>query len=174
MRSAMSTTARARAICAVAVALGLIISSSGCATIANRKQKTIFLHMSEDVARTTRFELDGKPAAWQMRAYSSREVSRTSTTVTIETRYLPALLVSSPGRYVTLAATFADGRREEILLKRDLMRGYKLFIYLNWMTMGVGTLVDVFGEGLFGMEEVTVLGPAPVATRTVRHTEVLR
>lgn len=157
----------------LALALCLGIATPGCATIVNGKKKTIFLHMSEDAARSTTFYLDGQRVDWHMKAYSSREVSRTSTTVTIETTYLPALTVTSPGRYVTLTAERASGRRDELLLKRDLMRGYKLFIYLNWMTMGIGTLVDVMGEGLFGMEEVRVADEAtPVAIKTVRHTEV--
>ncbi len=157
---------------AVAVALCLVVTTPGCATILNNKQKTIFLHMSEQEARSTTFYLDGKPVAWHMKEYSAREVGRSSETVTFEVRSLPALTVTSPARYVTLAAEFADGTRDEIILKRDLMRGYKFYFYLNYMTFGIGSLIDVFGEGLFGMEEVTVRPPgAPLAVVTTR-TEV--
>lgn len=150
-------------VIAVAICVGLL--SPGCATIINGKKKTIFLHMSEDAARETTFFLDGKQVDWQMKQYSAREVSRTSDTITYEVTYLPALTVSSPARYVALAIE-RGGRREEMLLKRDLMRGYKFYIYLNWMTFGVGTLVDVMGEGLFGMDEVTITDAAPVAEVT--------
>lgn len=43
-----------------------------------------------------------------------------------------------------------------ILLKRDLMKGYKFYLYLDWMTFGIGTMIDIYGDGLYGMEEVQV------------------
>lgn len=156
-------------VAVAALCLGVL---SSCATLLNNKKKSIFLHMSEDAARSTTFYLDGKQADWHMKLYSSREVSRTSTTVTYQDTYVPALTVPGDGRYVTLAAE-RDGQREEILLKRSLMRGYKLYIYLNWMTFGVGTLVDVYGEGLYGMEEVS-LADGPMSAVVVEREEALR
>lgn len=141
---------------ALALTLGLIVTTPGCATVLNSRQKTIFLRMSEADAAATTFYLDGKEVQWRMKTYNVRETGRTSQTVSYSVTSLPALTVTSPGRYVSLTADFGNGRREEILLKRDLMKGYKFYLYLDWMTFGIGTLIDIHGDGLYGMEEVQV------------------
>lgn len=143
----------------IAAALALGIMTPGCATILNGNRKTIFLHMSEADATGTTFYLDGKPAPWSWRTYSMRETGRSGDVVYTQTTRLPALTVSSPARYVTLTAEFADGSRREILLKRDLMRGYKFYLRLDYMTFGIGTLIDIYGSGLYGMNEVSVSAP---------------
>lgn len=155
---------------AIAVALALVVTTPGCAAILNGKNKTIFLHMSEADAAGTTFYLDGKPTTWTMKTYSSRVTGRSGDVVFTEVTSLPALTVNSPARYVTVTAEFADGTRSELLLKKDLMRGYKLYLYLDMLlTYGIGTLIDVHGQGLYGINEVTVRGPgAPVAMITTR------
>ena len=159
---------------ALAVALGLVATTPGCATILNGKQKTIFLRMSEADAATTTFYLDGKQVPWKMTTYNVSETGRTSESVVYSVTSLPALTVTSPGRYVTLTADFGNGRREEVLLKRDLMKGYKFYLYLDWMTFGIGTMIDIFGDGLYGMEEVQVSSTGRAVVGAVVPAEVRR
>jgi hypothetical protein len=142
----------------IALALAVVLLASGCATIMNGSSRPIFLHMSKADAERSTFAIDGKPVRWVYREYSRKLVSRTSTVDTYQVTYLPAIIVSSPAQYMTLTIDNPQrGGRRDVLIRRDLMGGYKLVLYLDMiLTLGIGTMVDIYSGGLAGVNDVDV------------------
>lgn len=140
------------------LALALLSQSVACAAMSNGPKK-IFLHMSEAEAKDTKFWVDGTPASWSMEEFSRSEVSRGETMVTYSVMSVPAIVISDePPAYSTLAIENPRFGHRDVLLRRDLMDGYKFLLWLDgYLTVGIGTLVDVlYPNGLYGNFYVNV------------------
>jgi hypothetical protein len=133
---------------------------SGCYTankLFNSKGRSpIYLHVTN--TNQFSFYVDGKLTPVDMILYKSREVSRTSTTVTVEQTYLPALAVSGKKAYMIVKIVNNRTKQEqELLLKSDLKEGAKLIMYFQgMMTAGVGNLVDLTTNSIYGWPEISV------------------
>ncbi|MBW8888125.1 MAG: hypothetical protein JF616_10255 [Fibrobacteres bacterium] len=139
----------------LAVLAGLSASLLGCATMAKQHGKAIFLHGTEGELNAAKFYLDGNPVTWSYLQYSASEVSRTSTTVTYNVTSLPAIVVPTEKQYYTLSVQNGAGETKSVLLKRDLIGGYKFVLYIDlFMTMGIGDVVDTYSDNLFGLPEL--------------------
>jgi hypothetical protein len=139
----------------------LLFGLSSCYTMNkvfnSRGQTPIFLHADTNLNGFT-FYIDGKEASPEMMLYKSREVSRTSTTVTIEQTSIPAIAVSNKKAYVVLKIVNNRTKKEhELLLKSDLKDGAKLIMYFQgMMTAGVGNLIDLSTNSIYGWPEIPV------------------
>jgi hypothetical protein len=117
----------------------------------------IYLHTDDDLKNFS-FYVDGQLTSASSLLYKSREVSRSSTTVTYEQTYLPALAVSGKKAYMVLKIVNNVTKQEqEILLKSDLKEGAKLVMYFQgMMTAGVGNLLDLSTNSIYGWPEISI------------------
>lgn len=133
------------------------LALAGCATIVNGSAHTLYIASPDAMSST--ITVDGKPSPVHMKEFSRKEVARTSTTVTFEVRSYPAVEFDSQSEFVTLGVDSPSLGHRDAIVHRDLVDGYLLWLYLdNFLTLGVGTLVDVFTGNLFAMPGPIFIG----------------
>lgn len=139
-----------------AMLLMLACTLNSCAFMSsafNYKAKSpIFLAINRSEAGSMSYLLDGKPVTADMRLYRSSSTTNGYVTTTIST-YLPAILIRPDRQYHTLTLISSQGTKN-VLLKRDY-KGAVLWLDM-FLTAGIGSVVDVGSNALFGYPLVDV------------------
>jgi hypothetical protein len=139
----------------LAILAGFSASLMGCAAMTRKSTGELFIHGTEAELSASKFYLDGDPVTPSYHEYSASEVSRTSTTVTFSVTSLPAIHVGAGKQYSTLTIENASGEKKNVLIKRDLIGGYKGILYCDlFLTIGIGDVVDTYTDNLFGLPEI--------------------
>jgi hypothetical protein len=149
----------------------LALLGGGCATIANSKENLVFLSVPEGICEDPKahFTVDGAEVPCSFREYSRSEVSRTNygnyEKVTYNVVSLPSLLLSSTAQYHTVGVSHPALGDHKALIKRDLIDGYRFYLYLDTMlTLGIGTVADIYGDHLWGYSGVNFMPSSPPST----------
>lgn len=112
----------------------------------------VFIAISRaDESRTT-YSLDGQDVTPEMKLFRSSSTTNGYITTTVST-YLPAILIRPDKQYHTLTIKNDMGTRN-VLLKRDY-KGAVLWLDM-FLTCGVGNLVDIGTNAIFGYPMVDV------------------
>jgi hypothetical protein len=133
-----------------------LLSFCSCATLSKGRKKPVFLKMNKETENNTAFYIDGQKMDTKYVEYSRDIVSFSSNSTTYQVTMLPALMLRPNKKYYTLKIENPSGTKE-ILLKRDLMYGYKAMLVMDmYFTVGTGTLIDIFSNSLYGYPSINV------------------
>ncbi len=130
---------------------------SSCATIVyayNDFTCPVYFDINSNDLANTQFFIDGKPIKCKMVEFSATQVASGYYYNTFKVTSKPAIKVNPVHKYYTLTVKNEKYGQKDILLKRNIADEVSGYLFLDLLTGGYGTLIDVLDNSLMKLPSV--------------------